>query len=96
MGSLRLYHRIGQSLSISESFDQQNTKDVHFVPQIMYEVAQFLYPSVFINNETINILSFFYIFWTIYGKINLTVFALIFYYSHGLFTFIYPIIKSYW
>ncbi len=45
MGPLRLYHWLAQSLSINEPFGHQNMEGVHFVPQVMYEVAQFVYPS---------------------------------------------------
>ncbi len=45
MGPLRWYHWLTQSLSMSEPFGGQNTEGVHFVPQTMYEIAQFLYPS---------------------------------------------------
>ncbi len=45
MGALRWYHWLAQSLSMSEPFGGRNTEGVHFVPQTMYEIAQFLYPS---------------------------------------------------
>ena len=45
MGVLRGYYWLAQSLSINEPFGNQNAEGLHVVPQIMYEAAQFLYPS---------------------------------------------------
>ncbi len=45
MGPLRWYYRLAKSLSLSEPFGHQNTEGVHFIPQTMYEIAQFLRPS---------------------------------------------------
>ena len=46
MGPLRWYYWMARSMSVNEPFGSQNAEGVHFIPQKMYEVAQFLYPSV--------------------------------------------------
>ncbi|CAF2692689.1 unnamed protein product, partial [Rotaria sp. Silwood2] len=45
MSLLRFYHWLAQLLFINEPFGHQDMEGMHVVPKVMYELAQFLYPS---------------------------------------------------
>jgi hypothetical protein len=45
MGPLRWYHRIANIFSIIEPFGAQKPQGIHWIPQIMLNFAQKVFPS---------------------------------------------------
>lgn len=46
MRPLRWYYRLSRSLSIEKPFGDQAEDGIHYVPQMLYEIVQSIYPSI--------------------------------------------------
>ena len=43
---LRWYYRMSQWLMMESPFGERNNDGIHIIPKILYELVQFIYPSV--------------------------------------------------